>query len=168
MCRWMSWAKSLLSIMNSRVLKLTLFLLLVFFSAAAQTDSSEMERRKAIKVCRSLLKESLKEIDKGNLENSITLLDSVFSCDPHNADAFYHKARILCWQGDTASAIAVLTTGVESAPRSTRLKLLLARHKLNKGAVPEASELIESVLAIKPREGWGVMVKGVVVLPEAK
>jgi len=111
-----------------------------------------------------LLRETLKEIDAGNYDAALADIDSVLLCNPKNADAYYHRGRILISKKDTTAAVAALTDGVKIAPLSTRNRLLLARLKLELNAIDEASEQIDNVLAIKPRQSEALYLKGMVQL----
>ena len=60
----------------------------------------------------------------------------------------------------------MLAKGIEKSPLSSRLKLLLARSMIAEEQLAEASELIDAVLAIKPKEGEALFLKGIVFLAQ--
>ena len=60
--------------------------------------------------------------------------------------------------------MSVLAEGVENAPLSSRLKLFLARLKLAQGDLEGATELLDQVLAIKPKEGEALYLRGLACL----
>jgi len=133
-----------------------------------QEGSAELDaRREALRRCRALLKETIEEIDAGNYQTAMAKIDSVILCDPKNADAYFHRGRILIRQKDTTSAVSALEKGVEMAPLSTRNRLLLARLKLDLNAPDEALEQIDKVLAVKPRESEALYLKGMVFLAKS-
>jgi len=136
------------------------FLLILLIAGSAIGQEKADDRKAMIKMCRSLLKEAVAEIDGGRFEPAVALLDSVFQCDPSNPDAFFYKAQILGWQADTAGVMELLASGVEKAPLSARLKLMLARYKIAVGSLEEASKLIDGVLAINARSGEALYLKG--------
>lgn len=129
-------------------------------AAFSQTGEKDSDRKALIKMCRNHLKNAKKQMDSGNYDIASAYLDSVFQCDPKNPDAFYYKARILGERGDTTGVINLLLDGVIKAPRSSRLKTMLARHLINRGSPDDAIEHLNNVLAIKPREGEALYLKG--------
>jgi tetratricopeptide (TPR) repeat protein len=142
-------------------------LILIFASSAfAQSDLDKAAKKAALKRCRSLLRETVKEVEAGNYSEALVLLDSVLICDDDNPDGYYHKGRIHYLQGDTAKAVSFLSTGVEKAPKSTRLKLLLAKIEIERTNFDTASALVDSVLAIKPRESQALYLKGLYYLSQ--
>ncbi|MEE9553579.1 MAG: tetratricopeptide repeat protein [candidate division Zixibacteria bacterium] len=126
----------------------------------AQGEGSDPDRKALIKLCRGYLKNARTQMDSGNYDIASAYLDSVFQCDSKNPDAFYYKARILASLGDTTGVIDLLSDGVVKAPRSSRLKLILARYLISRGSPNDAVEHIDNVLAIKPREGEALYLKG--------
>jgi cytochrome c-type biogenesis protein CcmH/NrfG len=143
---------------------LATFALSIVLPSSAQQASDQEERRAKLKQCRLLLRESLDLIGSSEYDSALVRLRTVLEVDPKNADAFYHISRVLLWQGDTTEAVSVLARGIEKAPRSSRLKLLLARSKLIDGDLEGAADLLNGVLAIKPREGEALYLSGVVFL----
>ena len=61
-------------------------------------------------------------------------------------------------------AAVMLETGVEEAPLSSRLKLLLARLRLAEGRMDAAGGLVDDVLSVKPREEEALYLKGLIAL----
>jgi len=145
---------------------LTFILALLPYSIVMGQESSEdlNARREALRRCRDLLKDTIDEIDAGNYNAALADIDSVILCDPKNADAYFHRGRILIRQNDTTSAVSALEKGVEMAPLSTRNRLLLARLKIGLNAPDDALEQIENVLTIKPRESEALYLKGIALL----
>ena len=150
-----------------RLVLLPALILIIASSAFAQSDLDKAAKKEALKRCRSLLKETLQEVDAGNYNDALVLLDSVLVCDENNPDGYYHKGRIYYLQGDTTQAVSFLSKGVEKAPKSTRLKLLLARVEIDRLNFDSASSLIDSVLAIKPREPQALYLKGIYHLSQS-
>lgn len=153
--------------MKIRNLILTAFalVLLPYSIVIGQESSAELDaRREALRRCRALLKDTIEEIDAGNYNAALADIDSVILCDPKNADAYFHRGRILIRQNDTTSAVSALEKGVEVAPLSTRNRLLLARLKIGLNTPDDALEHIEKVLAIKPRESEALYLKGIALL----
>lgn len=132
-------------------------------SALPQAGSSISDRQMTINICRNLLKEAVADIDSGKYDEALTRLDSVFHCDQANPDAFYYKALILGWRADTVGVMKLLESGVEKAPLSSRLKVLLARYLIARGSHDKAWDHVESVLAIKPRECEALYLKGMIL-----
>lgn len=156
--------------MKIRILVLTAFtlVLLPYSIVIGQESSEELDaRREALRRCRALLKDTIEKIDAGNYEAALADIDSVILCDPKNADAYFHRGRILVRKNDTTSAVSALEKGVEMAPLSTRNRLLLARLKLGLNAPDEALEQIEKVLAVKPRESEALYLKGMAYLAKS-
>jgi len=156
--------------MKIRVLLLTasVLILLPYSIVIGQDSSVELDaRREALRRCRALLKDTIEEIDAGNYEAALADIDSVILCDPKNADAYFHRGRILVRKNDTTSAVSALEKGVEVAPLSTRNRLLLTRLKLGLNAPDEALEQIEKVLAVKPRESEALYLKGMAFLAKS-
>lgn len=131
-------------------------------AAVADDPLTRAERREHITQCRDLLKESLRRIEQEDSDSALALLEAARECDPKNPDVYYHAARVLLRKSDTLEAISQLSFGVEKAPLSTRLRLLLSRLLIARRAVGEAEEHIDRVLAIKPREGEALYLKGLI------
>ena len=152
-----------------RIVPCVAILLVVTAQAQTDEDVARQARRQKMATCRAFLKTALASMDEGRYTEAEIALDSVLICDPDNPDAYYHKARIALHGDatDTTAAASALTTGVERAPRSTRLKLLLARVHLAGGKFDDAATLLDDVLAIKPREGEALYLKSLVLLNRA-
>jgi Flp pilus assembly protein TadD len=147
-----------------------LTLLILAFSPAvvfAQAEDGQSDRKAILKLCRNLLKVAVAQMDSGNYDVALAHLDSVFQCDAKNPDAFYYKALILGWRGDSASVMEILADGVKKAPLSTRLKLLYTRHLINNGSLDEAAGQIDMILGIKPEEGEALYLKGLILQEQA-
>ncbi|UCC78655.1 MAG: tetratricopeptide repeat protein [Candidatus Zixiibacteriota bacterium] len=130
------------------------------FSVSFGQDDDVKARRDALRRCRSLLKETIKNIDAGDYSAALSHIDSVLICDSGNADAYFHKARTFVRTGDTASAVLTLEVGVAKAPLSSRNRLLLARLKIGQNAADKASAQCDQVLAIKPNLAEALYIKG--------
>ncbi len=136
-------------------------------NAYSQTISdSAQEKRKRVKLSRHFLKESKALINDNKASEALPLLDSVLAIDAKNPDAHYYKASILVQSGDTTQATLILTDGISKAPLSSKLKISLARIYLAQNNVTGASELIDNILAIKPRQGEALYLKGVTLLEQ--
>jgi len=111
---------------------------------------------------REHLKQARVALDEGAYAAAIAQADSVLAIDAVNADAFYYKGLAQVAVGDTAATVATLTRGVGVAPMSSRLKLFLARMYMAAGDLDGTDALVDAVLAIKPREGEALYLKGMV------
>lgn len=132
-------------------------------SAFAQSDAEARETRNTRnKETRRLLKEATECTEAGKFDRALIGLDSVLVLDSANPDAYYYKAVALAQSGDSTTAIDILRVGSEKAPLSSRIKLLLAEMLLSRQNIDEASPLVDAVLAIKPREGEALYLKGVI------
>ncbi len=139
-------------------------LMFLFSGSPAATDDvdSAADRRERVREVRALLKESIRLIAGEEFDSALVTLEGVKGLDPKNADARYHRARVLTRRGDFPGAMESLAEGIVAAPFSSRLKLFLARLKIETGAPDEALNLVESVLAIKPREVEALYLKGLI------
>lgn len=142
---------------------LVVFVLVVAVAAAASAQDDKYAKRKA---ARKLLKTAVENIDSGQYGVAMTILDSVLVVDAKNADAFYYHGLALIYSGDTALATQTLTEGTVVAPMSSRIKLMLARLHLKAGEYALAESLVSAVLAIKPREGEALYLKGSIALAQ--
>jgi Tfp pilus assembly protein PilF len=132
---------------------------------AGQSDDTDRQATIArMKQCRLFLKSANEYLGEGDFDSALIVLDSVLACDPKNPDAFYRKGEIFLAKGDTASAESAYAAGVSKAPLSARLKLSLARLKLAGGKDEEAAGLVDDVLAINPRSGEALYLKGITLL----
>jgi len=129
-------------------------------NAAPSSSNIRLETRK-------LLRAADAEYQQGNLDKALVHLDSVLSLDPSNPDGYYLKGKIILTCGDTSAAHEILVEATQKAPRSNRIKLLLARIHLEQGHWEEPLTLTRSVLAIKPLDGeamyllgWGLFLSG--------
>ena len=157
--------------MKARKLPLYLSILAVFVlswaPALAQTDDpARADKRARLKQTRKLLKSATKATENGEYEKALAELDSVLALDDSNPDAYYYKGVAFTESADTAAAMAVLATGSEMAPLSSRIKLLLSRLLVSQGRAGEAAPLIDKVLAIKPREGEALYIRGLILMEQ--
>jgi len=113
--------------------------------------------------CRKLLIESAAAIDSGEYDAALVFLDSVFRRDPSYSEAYYYKAMILGWRGDTTAAMELLANGIEKSSQSAILKLLLTRFLVSRRSYDKAWELIDSILAVNPQVGEALYLKGVIL-----
>ena len=137
------------------------FCLLIAGSVLEQSDQDVLDekRRKRTEVRR------LHRLIKTNYESqqydvALARIDSLLTNDPKNADAFYYKGRIHATIGDTTAAETTLTGGAEAAPRSARIKTYLGRLYFLQDRPAEAIEVLDKVLAIKPKESPALYLKG--------
>ena len=128
--------------------------------ADSQDGSGREERREQLQRSRALLSEALEQIDAGDDAAAEETLRAVLEIDAANADAHYLLGRTLLAGGDSAAAVAIVAQGVELAPFSTRLKLLLARVQLATGGAEEAGALLDDVLRIHARDGEALYLRG--------
>jgi tetratricopeptide (TPR) repeat protein len=119
-------------------------------------------RREITRECRALLKSATALIKAAETDSAMIFLDSIFIIDNKNPDAYYFKGKILAQKGDTLKAIDLLSDGMEKAPRSTRLRLLLANLKIKKQMLDEAEPILDQILAIKPNESKALYYKGII------
>ena len=131
---------------------------------AQDNGESIATRRDKAKQCRRLLKHALQNIEIGALDSAQVDLDSALLCDPRNPDIYYHQGFIHASRGDTLRAVETMTEGVAQAPLSSRLKIGLARLHLERGEYNSAVELLDAVLAFKPRECEALYLKGLLHL----
>jgi len=138
------------------------FLLLISTPVMGQESQDQKQmRRERIKQSRLLLKSAVKFINAAEYDSASVMLDSILTLDAKNPDAFYYQANIRLYLRDSAGAVEILTRAIEQAPLSTRLKLLLSRLKLKSGAFQEAANLLDSILAIKSRQGEALYLRGI-------
>jgi cytochrome c-type biogenesis protein CcmH/NrfG len=113
---------------------------------------------------RQLLKQANEEISVGQPEAAFEHLRAVLTADPGNPDAHYLMGRVKFSAGAISEAEEILTQGMELAPLSSRIKLLLARVKLAQENPDEADRLVSDVLAIKPHDAEALYLAGSVAL----
>ncbi len=113
---------------------------------------------------RQLLKQANEEIAVGQPEAAFEHLQAVLTADPGNPDAHYLMGRVKFSAGAISEAEEILTRGMELAPLSSRIKLLLARVKLAQEIPDEAERLIFDVLAIMPHDADALYLAGSVAL----
>ena len=146
----------------ARIATATLLLLLLAASLCGQSDDPSGDDKYArLKLVRQHLKQAIENSESEQYQKALTSLDSVLAIDEKNADAFYYKGLVFVHSGDTAAATDVLVEGTSKAPFSARIKLLLARLYLVDGKTDPAVQLIDTVLAIKPRLSEALYLKGV-------
>jgi Flp pilus assembly protein TadD len=112
----------------------------------------------------SMIKESQRQLAAEQYDSVTVTLDQVRELDPDNPDAFYYQALTHLALADTAQALTVLSDGVERAPLSSRLKLLLARLLLYDGNYDEAESVLNTLLRFKPRDPETLYLRGLVSL----
>lgn len=127
-----------------------------------ETPASERSEKRAR--VGSLLRTSNQHLAAGKYDSVMVTLELVREIDPDNPDAMYCEALAHLAQADTVRALDVLTGGVERAPLSSRLKLLLARLHLRGGNIDEADGLLGTLLRFKPRDPETLYLKGMVNL----
>lgn len=134
--------------------------------AAGQTETDKQVRREAMKKSKQFLAEAIDAYDAARLDNASAFLDSARYYDPENPDIIYYNSLVLTAKNDTSAAMANLREGSEKAPLSRRIKILLARLEIAHNNYTEASAIIDRVLAINPREGEALYLKGLILLAE--
>ena len=135
-------------------------LLLALVLAGSAAGANAQDEREARQRCRDRLKTAVQACAEGRPAEALPVLDEVLGCDPDSPDAFYWQGRAHLALGDTAAAAGALTEGTAAAPLSSQLKLLLARVRLGQGRSEEAAALAGTVLAVKPREGEALYLRG--------
>ena len=113
---------------------------------------------------RVLLAEARAFFAAGENDSALARLDAVLVTDPANPDAYYFKGLIYLSVADTSAATESLGVGVEKAPLSRRLKLLLARVQVEAGEVDGAEQLAQEVVALRPFDPDAAYVLGLVAL----
>lgn len=149
------------------LLSLSIISALLFASTGNTEDSTGRSSRNHLQETRVLLRAAHTDFNDGKFGDALVLLDSILIIDAKQADAYYLKAKIILHQGDSAAAAGILEEATQSAPRSTRIKLLLTRVYLNQGLWEKPLVLTDEVLAIKPGngeaeylKGWGLLISG--------
>ncbi len=143
-----------------------LFLLLLSLPLmlAGQEPLTKKERKKIRKQSRKLLKNARKHYEAEEYQQATNLLDSILVLDDTNPDAHYYYGMIYTMQGDTTQADSILSRGIEIAPKSARLKTMLARLKLAKNDAEGTLSLTDAVLAINPHNAEALYLKGLGLL----
>lgn len=139
---------------------LALVILAAFFNLLYAQSETAKSRKQIIKESRALLKSAIKRLEAGEYSESMTYLDSVILLDKNNPDAYYYKGQAFLSLNDTSQALEFLSEGVKMAPRSSRLKLLLANIQLKHMNYDVVLSLTNEVLAFKPNEGMALYLKG--------
>ena len=146
------------------IVTLIVTFLFAFSSIVVAQELTKEEKRARKKEARKLLKLSVDLIKDSKLDSAQIILDSLIIFDPKNPDAYYKKGWLLTQKNDTAQALTIVSKGVEKAPLSSRLKIFLARLKINTGDIDGAIPLLDYVLSIKPNEGEALYLKGLTLL----
>ena len=149
-----------------RLITLMLFVLMPAVLLAQDSDLTKKEKRKLTREARVMYKSAVNHFGASEYDSAKTLVDSVLKIDKSNPDAYFYAGRINLIKGDTTAAVGILDQGIIASPRSSRLKILMAKLKLATGDVPLALELSEAVLAFKPREAEALYVKGMCLLAQ--
>ena len=123
------------------------------------TEKSEKRARTG-----ALIKMSQQYLAAGLYDSVMVALDQVRELSPDNPDAFYYEVLTHLALADTARALEVLNVGVERAPLSSRLKLLLARLLLADGKIDDAERVLDTLLRFKPRDPETLYLTGLVGL----
>lgn len=147
----------------SRMLLVVLLVLTVLVTLVGP-DAVAEDRREVVRMSRLLLGEARQAYAQGDTDMALAKLDSVMLADPVNPDAHYFMGAIRLDMADTAGAEDILTDGVAVAPLSRRLKLLLARVKIELGEVDEAEGLVNEVTAIRSGDLDAVYLQGLIAL----
>ena len=142
------------------VISLALLLVSILPSGTSAQETAAPDKRAIKKQVRKLLKSGVSHYDTGFLDSAKTQFDSILALDSVNPDAAYNLARIALAQGDTAATVLSLKESVVKAPRSSRLKLFLARMHLALNEPAEARALAEEVLMIRQRNSEALYLKG--------
>ena len=131
---------------------------------AQDSGLTKKEKRKLARQTRATYKSAVKHFEVSEYDSALILIDSVLKMDSSNPDAYFYAGRIHLIKGDTTAAEAVLEQGLIATPRSSRLKILMARLKLASNDLPSALELTEAVLGFKPHEAEALYIKGMCLL----
>jgi tetratricopeptide (TPR) repeat protein len=141
--------------------------LLLLGSAIAQEPADREAARQTRREVRRLLRQIGEAADSSSLETVQSLIDSVLELDEDNPDAFWYRGHALARSGDTTQALAALREGADLAPRSSRVRILLARLCIAHGQPEAASQALDEVLAIKPNEAEAFYLKGRLLLAQS-
>ena len=132
-------------------------------TAQELTREEKNNRKKEI---RKLLKECVSQYISEDYDSVQKITDSILIIENNNADALYYKSLSYYHTGDTTITLESLRKGVELSPLSSRLKILLARVLLNQNNTTEAINVIDAVLAIKPKLPEALYLKGLSLLAQ--
>jgi cytochrome c-type biogenesis protein CcmH/NrfG len=134
--------------------------MLAAVSGIAEDTAAPAEGAHPLMQARLLLREAGKSFEQGNWNRVHALLDSVHVIDSANPDGLYLTGKLAVVRGDTAAAMSQLEEAARLAPRSTRIKLLLARLCLSQNGADECLALTDSVLAVKPGHAEALYLRG--------
>jgi len=148
-------------------------LIILVFAAIAvcggggvEADGAE-DRKAVIQRSRSLLAEATQAFAQGQADTALARLEEVITLDANNPDAYYFLGLIKLSHADTSGAETVLVEGARIAPLSRRIKLLLARVRIEAGKIDEAEEIVNDVMTLRPRDIDCHYLKGLIALARA-
>lgn len=147
-----------------RLIKYFLIFTILCTSVTVAQELTKEEKRARRKQVRLYLKQSIKYFDFLQVDSAYMYIDSLLQFDPKNADGYYYKGLIELQNNDTTKADSTLAQGVAIAPLSTRIKILLARIKIEKNEYQQAADLLDAILKIKPNEAETLYLRGVTYL----
>lgn len=142
-----------------RLFGLALFAAVVLASGVLASNRAETRARIG-----DLLKESGEKLAAGQYDSVLVRLEKVREIDPKNADAIYYTALVYLAESDTARARDVLSEGLETAPLSGRVRLLLVRLQLDAGDYEDAEVSLMTLLRFKPNDAEALYLRGFVGL----
>ncbi len=151
----------------TRFFEICLVCIILFAASPLPGDDTGSTSRNIRLEARNLLRAANTSFGEGNSERALAKIDSILALDSLNPDAFFLQAKISLAGGDTASATEILELARHKAPRSTRIKILLARIFIHRGEYEMPLALTEEILKFKPSDGeasflhgWGLLIKG--------
>ncbi len=147
-----------------KLIKYFLIFSILCTSITVAQELTKEEKRAKRKQIRLYLKKSRSYFDAQQVDSAYIYIDSLLLFDSKNVDGFYYKGLIELKKNDTTKADSTLTQGVALAPLSTRIKILLARIKIEKKDYIQASELLDAILRIKPNEAETLYLRGLTYL----
>ena len=144
-----------------------LMLLLVLGPVARSRAQTSADRKEVILHSRAVMAEAHTVFARGQADSALAMLDDVIRQDAANPDAYYLKGLIKLSCADTAGAEASLVEGTRVAPLSRRIKLLLARVRIEAGKIDEAEEIVNGVMALRPKDFDCRYLQGLIALARA-
>lgn len=128
------------------------------------TAFGQASRREQVEKQRQLLRRVVTFVQAGSLDSAEVYLDEMEALDPSNPDVVFQKARLAAARGDTAQAVSILQAGIDQGLRAPRLRIYLARLKIELGELEGAEEALNFVLMMRPHDGESLYLMGMIHL----
>ena len=149
-----------------RLIFLVLAAMAVVGSARVQAEVTE-DRQAVMLRSRALLADATQAFAEGQADTALARLEEVIALDANNPDAYYYLGLIKLSYADTSGAEAVLVEGVRIAPLSRRIKLMLARVRIEAGKIDDAEEIVNGVMILRPKDIDCLYLTGLIALARA-